>query len=416
MTTDDLTAATLHDLLYYGYDPNCCRSGLPDVLVESIRETPPAEEYDTLVSMAQEAFRASVGAALEDADGDGTHLVPLSSGLDSRAILATLLDRPDVAPSDVRTVTFGTPGTWDFELGTRVASAAGVRNKTVDLRPRSFDWSVESLRAYARERDHPTRVLEGYVNATVTSLADGATVWSGFLGGPTTGKEVHASPRGDWDDAVASFVESNHYSTLSPSDYDPKASLPEEPYLPREAVPYRNQLSFAHRQQCYIGPVVLGDGPRCTPFARPEWLEFVMNVPRRHRAERRLMVDAMSDAFPDLFSIPTDANAGYPLSVGERRRKLRRGRLLLTKRVTARLGIPYTHPDTNYVDFERAFRTAGELRDSAETLLAALAERGVVAPVDPRAVWRDHQTGADRSNDIAVLCSLELFLDTRDGA
>jgi hypothetical protein len=409
------TSTRLDDALYYGYDPGCPRAGLPDSVADAARGSPLTADYERQVSMAQEAFRAAVEAELAECGAD-THLVPLSAGLDSRAILATLLDVPDVAPADVHTVTFGTPGTWDFEIGKRVAAAAGVGNTAVDLRPGSFDWSLQSLRAYARTASHPIRMLEGYANARAATIAGDSAVWSGFLGGTTTGQHVHESPRETWDGAVESFARANHYTNIDPPAYDPRAPLPDEPYVPQTALPYTNQLSFAHRQQCYIGPVVLGDGPRQTPFAREEWLEFMLNVPRRHRAQRGLFVDAMIDAFPDLFALPTDANAGFPLWVSDRRRKLRTARLRLTHGLASRLGLDYTHPGTNYLDFARAFRREGELRETASTLLSGFRERDPAGWLDPREIWSDHQNGADRSRDIKVLCSLELYLESASGS
>ena len=47
------------------------------------------------------------------------NVVPLSGGLDSRAILATLSEITD--PSKIYTYTFGSPGTWDFEIGNYIA-------------------------------------------------------------------------------------------------------------------------------------------------------------------------------------------------------------------------------------------------------------------------------------------------------
>lgn len=408
--TGSLSPDAIRDVLHFGYDPDCRASGLPEPVADAAMGETLTVEYPRLLSTVQEAFRSAVDAELSAAGGDGTHVVPLSAGLDSRAILATLLERPDVATSDVETVTFGTPGTWDFEIGKQVAAAAGVQNRTVDLRPDAFEWPLEGLQAVAARASSPVRVFERYVNAAVTRVADGSTVWSGFLGGTTTGHHLIEQPPGSWERAVEAFVDESHYTSLRFANHDPSRTLPADPYVPATALPYPNQLSFAHRQPCYIRPVVVGDGKRSTPFANPEWLRVVLNVPHEYRVGRKILIDAMSDAFPDLFSLPTDANAGFPLSVGKKRRKLRRGQLLVRSRLASRVGRPFTHPDTNYVDFDRAFRAESGLRDTAAVLVDSLAERDLGVDVHPRAVWDAHQEGADRSTDIKVLCSLELYL------
>ena len=415
--TETLHSPTLRDVLYYGYDPGCSDAGLPHAVEAAARQDHLSAPYDSLVSTVQSAFQSAVDAELRTHDAE-RHVVPLSSGLDSRAILATLLDHPAVDRSDVQTVTFGTPGTWDFELGPQVADAAGVANRTVDLRPGSFDWSIESLRAFARTQSRPIRMFEGYVNDAASRAVDveDAVHWIGYLGGPTTGKDISETPHDSWEAAVAEFVEHGHYTSLEPPGHEPRRAIPSEPYLPQSAMAFPNQLSFAHRQQCYIRPVVVGDGPCCTPFAHPEWLEVILNVPRRHRANRAVLTDAMVDAYPELFALPTDASAGYPLSVGESRRKIRRGGHLLLDSLAETLGRSYTHPDTNYLNFARTFREAGELRRTAEELIDDLQERELPAGVNPGAIWERHQDGSDRSRDIKVLCSLELYLSEHEEA
>lgn len=414
--TETLNSPILQDVLYYGYDPGCSDAGLPDT-VEAAPKDPLSAPYDSLISTVQSAFQSAVDAELRTHDAE-RHVVPLSSGLDSRAILAALLDHPAVDRSDVQTVTFGTPGTWDYDIGPQVADAAGVANRTVDLRPGSFDWSLDSLRAYARKQSRPIRMFEGYVNDSVSRVVEteDTAVWSGLLGGTTTGQHVDETPHDSWEAAVAEFVEHGHYTSLEPPGHEPRRAIPSEPYLPQSAMAFPNQLSFAHRQQCYIKPVVLADGTRCTPFTHPSWLEVMLNVPRTHRAHRALFTDAMVDAYPELFSLPTDASAGYPLSVGESRRKIRRGGHLLIDSLAEKLGRSYTHPDTNYLNFARGFREAGELRRTAEELIDDLQERELPAGVNPGTIWEQHQAGSDRSRDIKVLCSLELYLSEREEA
>jgi len=401
----------INNVLYYGYDPACRCAGLPEEIIAQARGEPIQDGYGQLVSRARARFRRAVDAELTTVGSNRTHLVPLSGGLDSRAILGSLLAHRSVDPAQIHTVTFGTPGTWDYDIGREVAKSAGVTNTAVDVRPDSFDWSVAALSEFARRQSFPIRMLEGYINSYVSSVVDSDTVlWSGFLGGTTTGQHVSQRERDGWAAAISSFVESNAYtSDLTSPGYEPRTPLPDEPYLPQSSLPYTNQLSFAHRQQCYIRPVVVGDGPCCCPFTRPVWLRFMLNVPREHRAHRKLFVDAMQSAFPELFSIRTDANAGFPLSIGKTRRKLRRGRLKLTEKVASKVGVGYVHPDTNYIDFARWFRE-GQLQGTAETLLRRFQQRDVAEWLQPDSIWASHQAGADRSRDIKVLCSLELYL------
>lgn len=58
-------------------------------------------------------------------------VVPISGGLDSRAILASLLEYTDA--SNIETYTYGTPKTFDFEIGNSICSFAGTKHTSFDL-------------------------------------------------------------------------------------------------------------------------------------------------------------------------------------------------------------------------------------------------------------------------------------------
>lgn len=401
----------VNNVLHYSYDPSCRYSGLPDAVVETATERSHSGDVETLAAKTVDALAAAVDAEMSEVSDDATHVVPLSSGLDSRALLATLLDRPDVEPSSVRTVTFGSPGTWDYEIGRRVAEVAGVRNTAIDLTAESFDWSLDSLRDYAAERRCPGGMFDGYVHAKVPAIAPAeSAVWVGFLGDLSAGVWQPADPYDEWTEARAHFAERERYATgLTAPEFDPRSALPDEPFVSRRRLSYVEQLDIALRQRCAIEPVVIPSAEYRAPFTHPTWLECSLNLPAKHRRKRALFVDAFAEAFPALFELPTDANAGFPVSVGETKRKVRLARLRLMDRVSTVLGVNYTHPGTNYRDFGSAFRS-GQLRDAASELIDEFAERDVAAWLDPRALWREHQAGADRTREIQVICYAELYL------
>lgn len=406
-----MVTSTIDDVLHYGYDPGCRRGGLPDAIVDAVTEEPHAGDAETLAAMTVDAFREAVAAELDGVADDATHVVPVSAGLDSRAILATLLERPDVDPSSVRTVTFGSPGTWDYDVGRQVATVAGVDHTAIDLTADDFDWSESALREYAATRDCPGALFDGYANAAVSAVAPAdAVLWVGFMGDVTAGSHQPADPREEWADARAYFAERERYATgLTAPDYDPRSTLPDEPFVSRRRLCYEEQLDFAFRQQCAIGPIVVGGDDYRIPFTQPAWLRCILNVPAKHRQGRSLFVDAFSEAFPELFALPTDAKAGLPVSAGETRPKLRRARLLLSQTVSSLVGRDFTHPATNYLDFESAFRS-GELRAVAKALIEDFADRDVADWLEPRALFAEHRTGVDRTREIQVLCNAELYL------
>ena len=402
----------LNEFLHYGYLPNSVENRIPAPIIESVTSKPDKYTSNSRIDATITSFSKSVDSELQN-DYNCEHIIPLSSGLDSRALLVTLLKRDDIKKSQIQTVTFGTPGTWDFEIGQQVAKKAGVRNIEINLSDGSFDWSLESLKKYTSEKPN-TRVLDGYINSTILEIAhDDAVIWSGFMGDPSAGGHTTLNPQNDWTTATEEFAEKERYTTgLTPVDFDPVSVLPDEPFVPREQLSFEEQLDFALRQQCLICPLVIHSEQYRTPFMQPEWLRFSLNLPVEYRRNRRLFKTAFRTEYPELFSLPTDANNGLSLDANPIREWVRGKRLKLSQKASSWFDLDYLHPRTNYIDFANAFRSSGELRNTMHSLVSQFSERDRANWIDPLAIWEDHQNGIDRTNEIRVIASLELHLNT----
>lgn len=130
---DDLFKTT--SLLSFGYVPH---------IIEGIEDEPWARAQNKvdnialcsnqkqLIEYGVEELKKSFNECFENKEYENCeHVVPLSGGLDSRAILAELLDRG--LRKNIITVTFGTPGTLDYEIGAYVARKARVYHENIDL-------------------------------------------------------------------------------------------------------------------------------------------------------------------------------------------------------------------------------------------------------------------------------------------
>jgi hypothetical protein len=407
----------LNDVLYYGYEPACDGAGIPPDVRDSLRQENPDYPESILKERYEEALRTAVEAELSETANSRLHIVPLSSGLDSRAILGALLDHPSLSREQIRTVTFGTPGTWDFELSQQVAERAGVKNTALDLTGKGIDWSVSALETYVQRIEQPIPVIEGYVNYVAGTIIDEeAVVWSGFLGDPTAGAHQPSKPANSWETACSRFVDSNRITDeLSTPDFDPADNLPTEPYLPRSVLSFEEQLDIAHRQHCLIAPLVTPEPRRYrTPFLRTEWLSFALNLPPSHRQERTLFVEMVSEAFPELFAVGTDANKGLPLNASLHRELLRSAKLRFDERITAKLFEEYVHPNMNYLDFETELRSDTQLAKSVRELVSAFDKRDVPQQFDGDEIWIDHQRGDDKATELLAVSSAELWCRASD--
>ena len=394
----------IDSLLYYGYDPSCAESEIPVQIKKSICSQPNrCDSFNDGVV----AFENAMKNELYDISNSVEHVVPLSSGLDSRSILAYLINEAEV--ESITTVTFGSPGTWDYDISQQISKSLNVENIALNLESERFDWSEQSLRKYARSLDCPTRIFEGYVNSQVNELFDDEyVVWSGFLGGESMGSHRPENPCKEWDTACEYFATFNQFTDLVDQQFDPIASLPDEPYLPREVLSYEEQLDFAHRQQCFIRPLIICDPDRyLTPFLQPEWLRFALNLPPEKRRDRSLFVNIMCDLYPDLFSFPTDMKHGLPPNANYIRWRAREIRLYISQMLMDAIGLKFTDPGMNYVNFETMFREDNQLKTTVQSLTNDFNDR---VQWDVQQIWNEHQRGVDNSNELRAISSTELYL------
>lgn len=110
--------------------------------------------------------------------GKGRLLVPLSGGLDSRAILGAVLECKPA--SDILAVTFGMPGTFDFEIGARLARETGLAHRALDV-TRPADYDAEFRRRIV-ETDGLVDLRWRFLSDWDTLFAECPDVVYGFLG------------------------------------------------------------------------------------------------------------------------------------------------------------------------------------------------------------------------------------------
>jgi len=400
----------IQPFLWFGYVP------APGAFPISVSPRGPcaAETAEAPLSrLAAEAaglWRQAIEACL--ATCRGAIVVPLSGGLDSRAILAGLLDH--VSAAQIATYTFGVPGAYDYEIGRRVAAAVGTRHRAFDLN--QYSYSFERLSDISRRVAGRTALFQhAPVSLIEQEYGAGATQWIGFMGDPLSGSHLPAETGATWEQAKQHFVQSNRFAgstRLTPASFDPAHDLPAEPLVDPRLLCYEEQLDFAVRQTCYTKPLVLLDGGEyVTPFLQPPWVDFSLRVPPCYRRAQYLYKEMLQSTYPRLFSLPTKNNGGLPLQASRWRRQVRR--LASYARTLA----GHVHPGLNYIDFEEGLRRRSDLRTVVCESLQDLKKRGPVDWIDMEGLWRQHQRRQRNHADaLTLLASLEINLKTQDKA
>lgn len=364
------------------------------------------------------AFRAAVRAELEARPTSERHVVPLSSGVDSRLILGTLVKLG--LQKRIDAVTFGVPGTFDYDLAPRVARAAGVRHHAIDLSGQ--DVSGERLRRAWRHHPWTFPHEIAWNHLVFERFGREATYWSGSLGNVIAGEDADTVTE-DWASARRVFAECKRFTRsidLTPPDFRPESVLPAEPLLADSPLNGFQQLFIAVRNPSRNDPAQLPAGYDVrTPFLRRNWVELLLSLPPSVLRGGRLYREIAAAAEPALFALPTKTTHGLPLRAPTWRVQLERARLKArrwkARHFPSRSRSP--NPRLNYVDFDRELREPTPLRTFVETSLRRLTDAGVVPWLDPMGLLaRHHRAQANLGDALTLLATVALALPAIEGA
>ena len=345
-------------------------------------------------------------------------VVPISGGLDSRAILAGLLECADAA--SIQTYTFGLPNTYDYDIGNRVATQAGTKHTRFDLSRFTFDDEI--LAATCRQTDGNVNLFwPGFTLPIVESYGEGAEFWSGFMLDVLAGHFVTKSnmiPQRNTDlnkeirecflhgakkISCHSVAHSQIDKWIRMIDIDSRCS---------------KEIALDEQLHSYLGverdggsQILFKDYDYVTPFAENQWMEFMLSVPISLRLGKRLYKRLFRRSFPSLFSLPIKDNAGVSLDASKLVVTLKKIKNHLRKRLDRR----YLNPKTNYIDFNRELRSHSPFKQQVEASVANLKKRELIDSEFVDSLWREHHAGKQNNAKILLnLASLENIIRTFD--
>ncbi|MES1926323.1 asparagine synthase-related protein [Salinisphaera sp. T31B1] len=417
----DAQSPGLNALLHYGYciNPAGRRPALPFAVdtLEAAREQRrvfATLSEDAICRQGLATWKRVCRRILERRSGP--FLLPLSAGLDSRAVLAGMVDQQ--APS-LHTVTYGIAGAFDYEIAPDIARRAGVANDRIDLAEVSV--GAERIEAIADEPGRLSFVMDMYFNRVITDrYGPGYTYLSGYISDVLAGKYAGAETSQTWARARELFAERHRHSrtaTLTHPQADPAQSLPGQPWVPPELLNYDDQLEYAVRQECEMRPIVMrGDFDSIAPMLDEEWVAFTMALTDEQRRGRRLYKKMFLTGFPDLFELPTAATAGLPLTASEsalasRTRRLKRQRRWRAKfqRFLPWLSVPPGNRRWQYIDFKRSLTEREDLSRLFGDCMAGLDASRLVPWINAGELLEAQRRGvANHEKALNVLLNLEV--------
>jgi len=370
-----------------------------------------------------ERFEAAVAQC---AKGSSHVVVPLSGGLDSRAILGALLAHRDAR--EIRTFTMGTPGTFDYDIGNLVAHHIGTQHQTVDLpaMPTSaddFTRRIHDLHGLVDPIDNiPWRKM------TLSSVAQ-SNILSGFLGDPLTGShltpafssiETELSTASRFETVLLRQV--NRHLTKCQDIFEPglDASTSKLVECARRAavVPdsdiatWMMRWDLMVRQPRYIVPSVmpqLEDATVSLPFTRTAFASFAEELHGDELLDQSLYKAMLLRRYPTLFQLPTKTYHGRSLSPETTWNRVRDRLASSAKRCAPRVVRRAAQKKlqrrmANYYVKQEVLEKDGMLRKAVWDAANSAVEGGFLRKRAIERIWNEHDAGK-RDHSLTIVSS-----------
>jgi hypothetical protein len=364
------------------------------------------------VSEGIKVFKETMAEEIARTDPNATHIVPLSAGLDSRAVLGGLLE--NVPASRIIAATYGIPGSWDFEVAKDIAVKFGIKHEIFNLLDEN--WDVDELIIAANRLKSPVSVHQSYVRQKINNhFGSSCVYWSGFMGDVFDYTEIKI-PNTDKRKAIefllAPLVTKN-YKNQKFHNLIIEKMIDECDWerLSQSKIILDLQLQISIQQQQLTRPIVLINGYTfMTPFLNKKWIAFSSSIPNKWAYDRSLHKRIIHDGYADIAKFPTTASAGRSVVASQFEIYLGKAIAKLQPYIMRR--DPYfSHPRTNYINWTESLRDKGRLQDSVYSTLQDLKKRGILDERDIDNWWSDHLSRKiDYARLLMNLSSLELLL------
>ena len=398
------------------------------------------EEYD---ARPKEELIEELGALWQRAverriKKDETIIIPLSGGLDSRAVLAATLRC--TSKDNIITFTFGEQGSLDFEIGKMIAEKAGVENIPLGVEKSDFEGQYNISMKY----------IEGMVDATpyfaIRSYKGmekyGDKLYIGYMGDPIMGSHISSKMLKKKLKSEQDYIEADSiiFEKHRLNDLEDVGELLNPSYINIENLKYSfestlNELKrnrnedmanycaiwdYIHRQDKYTMFAVFSYDEYfkyITPFLDNELIDFMLKIPPELRLDEKLYKSMLLKKYPELFKLPTKTNFGLRLDAGNASLFLRRAALFSKRRVnkiSSRLikGNIFLDKVKNYVDYDDLIRRDKEYRNYMRRMIEKVEAREYFNKDYIEEIWRLHIQGKKNYSMLfGLLVTFELFLE-----
>jgi len=362
------------------------------------------KDIDILVKEGTEIF---INAIQNNFEFNKKHVVPISGGLDSRAILSALLEFTEA--SNISTYTFGTPGTIDYEIGNKIATDLGTKHSNFSLI--NHRYKMEELLDISNRIDHQTVLFHHAPVWKLDELFNNHIVWSGFFGGQLFGEDYHENAPNDINKAIEYYINRRAYQ------YDINLlSDKKNPF--KELIDIKNidskisiveLIIFFNNELKFIAPHVLMKGFNYkTPFIDQNMINFFLSIDNKYRTNQFLYKRILLERFPNMFLYPIKDNVGLSLKTAKP--------IVFSKKIYYKIKRKFTgyNPYVNYLDFDINIREKQDLKEIIRLNINDLYNRDIINWIDIRDIFQQHiERKGNYGKALILLTSLEIHMKAK---
>jgi len=382
---------------------------------------------DNVNSCAKEMARLWVEAVDHRLRGTDRIVIPLSGGLDSRAILLAALHCKSSA--DILAFTYGNPGTFDFEISKLVARRAGVQHRSVPFSRRHdyySEWQDNCLDSdgqvdcamnffvghWRTAAEFSTDFLLGFMGETLggAHLAPWM-ITAGDCGPQDTDYLLTLLLLGRWAETppwhvakVLGVRDSEYRDFLRPIAHD-TIGFDRPPTVIVDRCDY---FDYHLRQRRFIAPTTMkcqGQIRFHLPFLDIVFVDFISQLPATLRLGSATYHRMFAQAFPDFIDLPTTNYSGKSLREAlhpNRYDTLReivlgalRGPLAGLRRIVEGPYGPATLVRRNHFDYRHEIRHNQDYASMLRRAQVFAVAEGLVAGPPLEEFWQAHLRGDD---------------------
>jgi len=392
--------------LRYGYFPNYKSAYVPSKVDKISLDD---KTYTELKELFNEIFTAVIKETVKSVPKDKLIIIPISGGLDSRAILAGVLKY--APPKRIRTYTFGIKGSYDFEIGKEVAKKAGVHHDAIELN--SLRFTQEEMIKIAKKCDFQAILFHHPPLKILDELVGDNVIFSGYLGDLIFGSYADQNYL-KFEEASDWYIDKKYYSNFfSFKKYNFSKYLIK---LNKDSiVSPAEQLILYERGPKFTAPHILMDGWNYkVPLINKRIMDFMYSVPNKYRINEQLFIDAMIQYYPDLFNIRAKTTFGYHLKSPKIFHYYERLKNKIILELNIKLGFNLNYPSYNYIDFNKEIIKRPDLAKIFKTNLQDLENRGILGDIKPMKLYLLHQQRKNMYDILVILVSLEIILKAKE--